>query len=181
MNNPTDDNKRTLWHRPALLATASAVMVTAYFLLPLHLLGPHRPLLSWLAFVAGLTLVAVALLRQIQHVLAERTGTRPAWMIAGLMCLTVLLFASAYYVLARQQGEFIGLRTRVDALYFTVVTLATVGYGDISPSGQTARVLTLLQLLYSFVFLTAGATTLTRLLRGRIVRRGRGSAEHREG
>ncbi|MFJ2770714.1 potassium channel family protein [Streptomyces sp. NPDC087300] len=176
MKDPTD-GKRTLGlHRPALLAAASAAMVTAYFLLPLHLLGPHRPLLSWLLFVAGLALVAVGLLVQIQYVLTDRTGTTPAWMIAGLMCLTILLFAAAYFVLARQRGEFIGLRTRVDALYFTVVTLATVGYGDISPSGQTARVLTLLQLLYSFVFLTAGATTLSRLLRVRIARHGREAA-----
>ncbi|MEU6123697.1 potassium channel family protein [Streptomyces sp. NPDC047123] len=148
-------------------------MVTLFFLAPLHLLGPHRPVVSWLAFAAGLLLVAVLLLVQLRYVLTGRGGTRPGWVIAGLMCLTVLLFASAYFVLARQPGEFTGLRTRVDALYFTVVTLATVGYGDITPTGQSARVLTILQILYSFVFLTAGATALTRQLRRRFLRHDR--------
>ncbi|MFI5805044.1 potassium channel family protein [Streptomyces sp. NPDC051561] len=143
-------------------------MITGYFLLPLHLFGAHRPVMSWLVLAAGLILVAAGLLVQIQYLLTGQVGTRPAWIIAGLMCFTVLLFSSAYYILARRHGEFIGLNTRIDALYFTVVTLATVGFGDISPSGQTARVLTLLQLLYTFVFLTAGATALSRHLRGRL-------------
>ncbi|MCX5206643.1 potassium channel family protein [Streptomyces sp. NBC_00237] len=159
------------WHRPTLLAVSAAVMVAVYFWLPLHVFGHHRPFLSWTALACGLVLVAVGLLVQIQYVLANRGGSRPAWIIAGLMCLTILLFSATYYVLAQQQDEFDGLRTRLDALYFTVVTLATIGFGDVSPTGQTARAVTLLQVLYSFVFLTAGATTLTRDLRRHLLHR----------
>jgi hypothetical protein len=32
-----------------------------------------------------------------------------------------------------------GLNTRTDALYFTLVTMATVGFGDIHAEGQFAR------------------------------------------
>ncbi|BFO22863.1 hypothetical protein SHKM778_92510 [Streptomyces sp. KM77-8] len=46
-----------------------------------------------------------------------------------------------------------------------MVTLATVGYGDITPRGQSARLVTILQILYSFIFLTAAATALTNHLR----------------
>ncbi|MBB6438602.1 potassium channel family protein [Streptomyces candidus] len=150
---------------------AAVVMVTAYFFLPLQLFGAHRPVLSWTVVVCGLALVAAGLLVQIQDVMTGRGGTRPACLIAALMCLTMLLFSAAYYVLAREQQEFTGLHTRVDALYFTVVTLATIGYGDVTPSGQTARVMTMLQVLYSFVFLTAGATAITRHLRVQMLHR----------
>ncbi|MGW0814511.1 potassium channel family protein [Streptomyces viridiviolaceus] len=152
-------------------ATAVVGMAAAYFLLPLDHLGPGRPVLSWLLFVLGLAFVAALLLRQIRDVIIERPHNRPGVAIPLLILVSVHIFASAYYTLAKQPGQFTGLRTRVDALYFTVVTLATVGYGDITPRGQTARVVTILQILYSFVFLTAAATALTQWVRRLLERR----------
>ncbi|RFU88512.1 two pore domain potassium channel family protein [Streptomyces triticagri] len=156
-----------------MLGIWTAITVTAYFLLPLHSFGPHRPAVSWTVFGAGLAVVAAGLLIQIPYAANHRAGTAPAWILAGLMCFTVLLFASSYYVLAQHQGEFSGLDTRVDALYFTLVTLATIGYGDVSPTGQSARLVTVLQIVYSLVFLTAAATALTRHIQLRLMRRGR--------
>ncbi|MGW8066352.1 potassium channel family protein [Streptomyces ziwulingensis] len=158
--------------RPWLTRAGSAVaVVVAYFLLPLDHLGPRRPVLSWVLFTLVLTVVAALLLRQIHHVFTNRTDSRPGAVLSLLIVLTVHIFSAAYYALAKQQGEFTGLGTRVDALYFTVVTLATVGYGDITPRGQTARIVTVLQIAYSFVFLTAAATALTQRLREMVVRR----------
>ncbi|GAA5204281.1 potassium channel family protein [Streptomyces thinghirensis] len=158
--------------RPWLVrAGIAAATVMAYFLLPLDHLGPQRPVLSWLLFALVLTFVAVMLLRQIRHVLLDRPETRPGVVIPLLIILSVHVFSAAYYALAKQPGEFTGLRTRVDALYFTVVTLATVGYGDITPRGQAARIVTVLQIAYSFVFLTAAATALTTRARDMVVRR----------
>ncbi|MCZ9354965.1 potassium channel family protein [Streptomyces mutabilis] len=146
-------------------------MVVAYFLLPLDHLGPQRPVLSWTLFALVLTVVALLLLRQIRHVLIDRPDSRPGVVISLLILLSVHIFSATYYALAKQPGEFTGLRTRVDALYFTVVTLATVGYGDITPQGQSARIVTVLQIAYSFVFLTAAATALTQRIRDTVVRR----------
>ncbi|MER7720399.1 potassium channel family protein [Streptomyces flaveolus] len=152
-------------------ACAAVCLVTAYFLLPLDQLGPHRPVLSWLLFGLALAVVAALLLRQIRHVLTGRPDTHPGAVIPLLILLSVHVFAATYYTLAKQPGEFTGLRTRIDSLYFTVVTLATVGYGDITPRGQTARIVAILQILYSFVFLTAAGTALGQQLRSRVVRR----------
>ncbi|MFI2433575.1 potassium channel family protein [Streptomyces sp. NPDC018693] len=143
-------------------------MVTACFLLPLDGFGPHRPALSWTVLGCVLGAIAVLLLRQIRDVLLDRPGIRPGIVIALLMCLSVLVFSAGYFVLAGRPGEFAGLRTRLDALYFTMVTLATVGFGDITPTGQAARVVTVVQILYSFVFLTAAATALSRRVRSRL-------------
>ncbi|MDQ8705350.1 potassium channel family protein [Streptomyces sp. LHD-70] len=146
-------------------------MTTAYFQLPLDRLGPQRPVLSWTLLTVALAIVALLLLRQTSDVLTNRPGSRPLIVIPLLMCLSVLVFAGCSYVLAAQPGEFSGLGTRVDALYFTLVTLATIGYGDITATGQSARVVTILQILYTFVFLTAAA--LGRRVRGTVVRRHR--------
>lgn len=149
----------------ALLAPATAALVAAYFLLPAGSLGPRRPILSWALFLAALVLIAVLLLRHIRDALLNRPHTRPAAALVLLMCLTVLVFATAYLSLSRHPGEFHGLHTHLDALYFTFVTLATVGYGDITPHGQSARLATLLQIAYTLVFLTAGATAVTQHLK----------------
>ncbi|MET8570720.1 potassium channel family protein [Streptomyces sp. NPDC004783] len=154
-----------------LRAAAAVGTVVAYFLLPLDHLGPHRPVLSWVLFGLVLTAVAALLLRQIHQVLTDRRDSHPGVVIALLILLTVHVFAATYYAMAKQPGEFRGLVTRVDSLYFTVVTLATVGYGDITPRGQSARIVTMLQILYSFVFLTAAGTALTQRVRATVLRR----------
>ncbi|MGW7286433.1 potassium channel family protein [Streptomyces sp. NPDC054847] len=147
------------------------LMTVAYFLLPLEELGPERPAVSWTLFTMALVSIALLLLFQVRDVLTERLGTRPGVAIPLLMCLSVLVFSGAYHTLAKEPGEFAGLNTRMDALYFTVVTLATVGYGDIHPRGQSARLVTVLQILYTFVFLTAAATALSRWLHARLTDR----------
>lgn len=152
-------------------AVGATIMVTAYFLLPLDGLGPQRPALSWTFFVLALALIAALLLQQIAHVLLDRPHARPGLVIPLLMCLTILVFATAYQALAQHPGELIGLSTRLDALYFTLVTLATIGYGDITPHGQAARLVAMLQILYTFIFLTAAATALSRQLRTAFLRR----------
>ena len=150
---------------------AFAAMVVGYFTLPLNVFGPHHPVLSWTVFLCMLALMGLTLLWQIRLVLAESDRGRPAVVITLLICLSLVVFATAYLGLSRQHGEFSGLNTRVDALYFTVVTMATIGYGDISASGQEARVVVLVQVAYNFVFLAAGASALTNRLRGRAATR----------
>lgn len=159
-------------------AVPVAIMVVAYFLLPLHLLGAERPELSWTLFVLALGAVTVLLLREIRAVLRDEPHARPGITIPLLMIASLLVFSAAYSSIARQTGEFDGLRTRVDALYFTVATVATVGYGDITARGQTARVLVMGQITYSFVFLTAAATALSRRLRRALGERQGGGLLH---
>lgn len=150
-----------------------ALMIVAYFLLPLHLVRTQDSELSWTLFVLALGAVTALLLREIRAVLMDVPHARPGVTIPLLMIASILVFAAAYHEIARQSGEFKGLRTRVDALYFTVATVATVGYGDITPRGQTARFLVMGQITYSFVFLTAAATALSRRVR-RALGEGRG-------
>ncbi|MFJ2777394.1 MULTISPECIES: potassium channel family protein [unclassified Kitasatospora] len=141
-----------------------AVQMVAYFNLPLRFFGDHRPVVSWLAFAVILTGLSGLLLARITDVL-RGTGKRPGVWLVFLICLSLTCFAGAYYVLAGHPGEFAGLYTRLDALYFTVVTMATVGYGDITAVGQSPRLVVVLQIAYNFVFLAAAAGTLSRTIR----------------
>ncbi|MGN2635851.1 potassium channel family protein [Nocardia takedensis] len=69
-----------------------------------------------------------------------------------LLSVVVMFFAIYYYRLAiTYPDQFDGLVTRTDALYYTIVTLGTVGYGDISATGQAARIATMIQIVFDLV------------------------------
>ena len=71
--------------------------------------------------------------------------------------LFLLLFASAYFVMEKgSPASFSHPLTRTDALYFTVTTFSTVGYGDITPASQTARVVVTVQMLLDLLAIGLG-------------------------
>ncbi|MFD8594718.1 potassium channel family protein [Kitasatospora sp. NPDC059646] len=149
------------------------LLLTAYFTVPVGWFGPEHPTASWLLFAAVLSVLGAGLLREVRRQVLGLPG-RPALVIVLLLCGALVVFATAYLAMSKQPGELVGLNTKVDALYFTVITMATVGYGDIHPAGQAARIVVMLQLLYTVVFLTTGVTALTRQVRSRAIRRARG-------
>jgi len=74
--------------------------------------------------------------------------------LAFAVPLFLLLFATGYYVLASvTPGAFTELVNRTDALYFTVTVFSTVGFGDIAPVTQPARVAVLVQMVADLLVL----------------------------
>ena len=62
-----------------------------------------------------------------------------------------LIFAILYYILKQPEDEE-SLQTIEDALYFSIVTHFTVGFGDISPKSKVLRRLSMIQILLAFMF-----------------------------
>ncbi|MEK8225808.1 potassium channel family protein [Oerskovia sp. M15] len=84
----------------------------------------------------------------------------------------ITFFAIAYFLLATNSDEaFVGLETRTDALYFTVVTLGTVGFGDIHPVGQAARIVTMVQIVFDLAVIGVLVAVTTQRLESRAARR----------
>jgi Ion channel len=52
------------------------------------------------------------------------------------------------------------ITSALDALYFSVITAATVGYGDITPADDSGKRLVILQILIAFLFVAVIITTL---------------------
>ena len=66
--------------------------------------------------------------------------------------MLLVVFASTYWIVAAQQaGAFTEPLNRTDGLYFTVTVFSTVGFGDITPVSQLARVLVTVQMLVGLV------------------------------
>ncbi|WP_158715023.1 potassium channel family protein [Kitasatospora phosalacinea] len=148
------------------------LLLVVYFAVPLGGFGPHHPGISWTTFGVLLAVLGAGVLREVRmQVLGQSRHPVPRILI--LLCGALVVFSTAYLAMSKDPGELDGLVTKVDALYFTVITMATVGYGDIHPAGQAARIVVMLQLLYTVVFLTTGVTALTRQVKTRAVQRAR--------
>ena len=81
--------------------------------------------------------------------------------------VAMLCFATMYYMLATAHpGQIAGLRTRTDALYFTLSILSTVGFGDVHAAGQAARAMVSLQIGFD-VLVVSLAVAATKAIGGR--------------
>tara|TARA_A100001015_G_C14913680_1_gene681486 strand:+ start:967 stop:1224 length:258 start_codon:yes stop_codon:yes gene_type:complete len=66
--------------------------------------------------------------------------------------IVIFLIFSVLYHTLKQEEDKESLKSFEDALYFSVVTHFTVGFGDISPKSSLLRRLSMLQILLAFVF-----------------------------
>ncbi|HEX8781368.1 MAG TPA: ion channel, partial [Nocardioides sp.] len=141
---------------------------TAYAIVPMR--GPF----GWLGAVAAvgvLLLLAPLTLRRARTIaVSEHPVADAAVAIAFLLTLLVLGFAGTYVVLADHPGQVVGVETKVDAVYFTLTTLSTVGFGDIHAGGQAARVVVSLQVVVDLAFLALAVRLLTAVARHRLDR-----------
>jgi hypothetical protein len=70
--------------------------------------------------------------------------------------VALVVFSFTYYVVATNDPhQFVGISTRLDALYFSTTTASTVGYGDVHPAGQVARTIVTLHMAFNLVFIAA--------------------------
>lgn len=87
---------------------------------------------------------------------SRRVLTLP--LLAILLSLALNSFTLAYWTLSWDHpSSFSEPLTKVDALYFTLTTFSTTGYGDIHPVAQTARAVVSAQLVIDVLLLTVAA------------------------
>jgi hypothetical protein len=88
--------------------------------------------------------------------------------VAVSVPLLVLTFAATYVVVDNNNpGSFTEALSRLDAAYFSVTVLATVGFGDIAPVTELARSLVMAQMLVDLAFVGLVAKVLVGAVRRR--------------
>lgn len=74
--------------------------------------------------------------------------------VAVTLPLLLLPYAAVYYIMSREiPGSFSQHLSRLDALYFTLTTFSTVGYGDIVARTEPARAAVTLQIVLDLVLI----------------------------
>ena len=115
----------------------------------------------WLGIVIGLLIIVGSVPLTVKRINRVGTSHEP-YLEAGLavvmmIALIVIGFASIYAALSRHGEEFADIHTKLDAVYFTITTLATVGYGDIAPTGQVARAVAIIQMVVDILVIGVAA------------------------
>ncbi len=102
------------------------------------------PLIGGLRVIRVLRLLRVGsgirALANVEHEVARRGRDRQSfWFVAP--CLVVLWAGSAYGIWVLEHGRNPGIKSFGDALYWSVTTVTTIGYGDIRPVTVAGRML----------------------------------------
>lgn len=152
------------------------LIIGLYYVVPVEpgVVGAQLALRIAGAVVAGL-LITWLIVRQVSRQMAD-PGEAPLVGLVTALVGGVAFFALADYLTAvSDPGQFVELETKTDALYFTLATLTTVGYGDVHAAGQVARGVVAVQLVFNVLVIATGASVLSRQIGARA--RARRSAE----
>ena len=173
--------RRRLVAASLLRAGASVTaLVLAYYLAPLD-----RPLQPATLIGFGLCLVgfAVVIAWQVRAILASDVPRLQAVQaIAVGLAVLLLLFASIYLRIAQSNPDsFTEPLSRTDSLYFTITVFSTVGFGDITPRTEIARIITMIQMLMGLVVVGLVARILLGAVRTAVQRRERDDRAENDG
>lgn len=148
--------------RLGVLTAVAVVLLVVYAALPQQLDGISVHVI--IGFCVGLVIFTTVLgYLVISGNRREYKEDRWLRLTSTLIALVaaIFFFALTYLQVARSMpGEFTGLTTFVDAIYFTIATTLTVGFGDVYASGQWARIMVIFQMLFTVVVLAAAGRSI---------------------
>ncbi|MGZ4598374.1 MAG: potassium channel family protein [Oryzihumus sp.] len=153
-------------------STASTLAVLGlYFAAPLS----RGEVVISLWLLGGLVLVGVLLVWQVRSIMRS---PYPRLRAIEAVCTTLPLFlvicAAVHFLIeAAHPGSYSQDMSRMDAMYYVVTVFATVGFGDITPVSETARVVTTLQMVGDLVFVGVIARVLLGAIQEGLRRQGR--------
>ncbi len=134
-----------------------ALLLTVYYVVPLHRVSAALTAVTWAGLIAMASLILV-FMRQARRINHSRYP-----LLAGAESLLIILaifvigIAFVYLSLSTSTPDaFSEPLNRTGALYFSITVLSTVGFGDITPETDAARILVAGQMLVD-IGLIAGA------------------------
>lgn len=156
------------------LFLGTAALVAIYFAVPVEI--TDNLVLRVVITACLLSLVTWLIFWEVRRQISRAQS--PLWGLGLAMVAGVMAFALTDYVIAHNYpGQFVGLVTRLDGLYFALTTLATVGYGDVHAAGQLARGVVSVQQVFNIVVVTTAASVLVGELRTRAAARSRAAGD----
>ena len=135
-----------------IVAASIRTILTVALLLLLYAVAPAEPLVTGDAYRSLIVVLAIIVavvaiqVHAITH--ASYPEVRAIEAVISALTLFVVLFALFYVSLAAADASnFSQPLNRIGAFYFTVTVLSTVGFGDISPKSDVARLAVATQML----------------------------------
>ena len=133
----------------------SVAIFAIYFTLPFdHLSWTGQAITRTVIGMTAFILVIALLIKRILR--ADVPQLRAAETLVISLVLFICFYASVYLEISNHDLQtFNVVLTHSSALYFTIVTFGTVGYGDISAHSDLARLLVSAQIIIDVLFIAA--------------------------
>jgi voltage-gated potassium channel len=151
--------RRRAWLRTgAVLALVWVVLITVYYLVPPGLVpARHRGTDAFLHLGVGAALFAAILAWQARQIVgAELPELRAVEALGLVIPLFLILFATFYLSMSNASAHmFSQPLDHTRAIYFTITVFSTVGFGDITPQTDLARIIVSIQMLLDLVIIGA--------------------------
>lgn len=145
-------DRRTIIGAAVRAVLTTVALVILYYLLPFDRLD-NEAILGW--FTLGLAAFVGLVALQLRSILkAQHPGLRAIEVLGTVLPVFILVFASTYLTMAsNESSSFSESLNHTDALYFTMTVFSTVGFGDIAPRTEAARIAVTLQMASNLVVL----------------------------
>lgn len=177
-----DDAVRRTLLRHTLLRTVAvaAILIGSYYLLPDRLESAGGVVFR---IAAGLVLLVGVLGWALRSVLrAQYPQLRAIEAFSLALSALIVVFAFGYLSMSANDADaFEEPLSHTDALYFTLTTVTTVGFGDIAPESDAARGLVMVQMVLDFVLIGAGIRLLALVAKRRLEAAATSAAERPPG
>jgi voltage-gated potassium channel len=129
--------------------------VTAYYIAPLERAGESAAglrIATSVLIVFGAAAIAMVAIGK-----ADYPIIRAIEAMSTFIAVTVLAFASAFVIMSQSEPTaFSELLDHTGALYFTLTTVTTIGYGDIAPKSEPARIAVMVQMMTNVLIVGVG-------------------------
>ena len=135
------------------------LLFVVFFVEPSKGFGSTRPTLM---LVVGIALVTAMLYLQYRQITAAQFPmVRATVAICIVIPFFLVVFSMMYLAMsASVPSSFSQHLDHVRALYFTITTFSTVGFGDITPTSDPARMVVSVQMLLDLVVIGVGVRLL---------------------
>ncbi len=151
----TSERRRVVSGAIARFVATFAGVIAIYYLLPLSqgVAGPDDVIRI---LVAAAVFVAIVFWQVRQIMRADLPALRALEAVGFVIPLFLCSYAAIYVLLSLGSPDnFSEPLTRSAALYFAIVVFGTVGFGDIFPSTDLARLVVSSQILGGLIFIAA--------------------------
>ena len=142
------------------VALAWALLFGIYYVIPFTDLTSGESLVALVLGIAAFTVVLAWQLRRVMH--ADLPVLRAIQALGGTIPLFLVTFAAIYLSLSQASTtHFSEPLNHTGALYLAITVFSTVGFGDITPEGDLARIVVSIQMVLDLVVIGAVVRLLT--------------------
>jgi voltage-gated potassium channel len=144
--------RQTIRFAAKRIVLAIVLSAGVYFALPFDRVSVAQLWFIVFTAVAALTAVSIMQLRAVAK--SEFPTLRGVEALVVSLALLLVSFAGIYIGMSSYDaGAFDEQLDHVGALYFALTTLTTIGYGDIAPVSNAARIVVMVQMVVDVVIL----------------------------